>query len=83
MPDCMLSPSATPHPLLLPVTPSSYIQLPTLSPAATSLLQLGHMPQEDYPEALHSIMLAFLSGESDQWAPGKQVKMTKKGMVEV
>lgn len=41
------------------------------------------MPQEDYPEALHNIMLAFLSGESDQWAPGKQVKMTKKGMVEV
>jgi hypothetical protein len=45
-------------------------------------LQLGHMPQEDYPEALHDIMLAFLTGESDDWAPGKQVKMTKKGMMD-
>jgi hypothetical protein len=40
------------------------------------------MPQEDYGEALHEAMLGWLSGDSDGWQSGRQMKMTKAGMVD-
>jgi hypothetical protein len=47
-------------------------------------LQLGHQPQEDYPEAIQATLEAFLAGETDSWPMGKVVasKMTKKGVVD-
>jgi hypothetical protein len=56
-----------------------------LHPPAAQV-QLGHMPQEDFAEALHDSMLPWLAGESDAWDSGKMMKvmkMTKKGAVEV
>ena len=47
-------------------------------------MQLGHMPQEDFPEALHEVVSKFLSGESDKWdskALAASLRMTKKGIV--
>lgn len=46
-------------------------------------LQLGHCPQEDYPEAIQATLEAFLIGETDSWPMGKVVasKMTKRGVV--
>lgn len=43
--------------------------------------QLGHMPQEDYPEAIQETLELFLSGQTDNWEPGRVVaaKMTKAG----
>jgi hypothetical protein len=48
------------------------------------VLQLGHMPQEDYPEAIQDTIELFLLGETDAWEPGRVVsaRMTKKGVVE-
>jgi hypothetical protein len=50
--------------------------------AVLAARQLGHMPQEDYGEALQEAMLGWLSGESDAWQSGRQMRMTKKGMVD-
>jgi hypothetical protein len=49
-----------------------------------AVLQLGHCPQEDYPEAIQDTLEAFLAGETDSWPMGKVVasKMTKKGLKE-
>lgn len=44
--------------------------------------QLGHMPQEDFPDALHEAMTKWLSGETDAWTTGKALKMTKYGVEE-
>lgn len=46
--------------------------------------QLGHCPQEDYPEAIQDTLEAFLQGETDSWPMGKVVasKMTKRGVVD-
>lgn len=43
------------------------------------------MPQEDYPEAIHDIMMKWLSGETDKWAIRSTgtLRMTKKGVVDV
>ena len=30
-------------------------------------LQVGHMPQEDYPEVLHDCMMLWLNGSPDDW----------------
>jgi hypothetical protein len=51
----------------------------------TSANKLGHMPQEDFAEAVHDAMLPWLTGESDAWDSGMQriMRMTKKGAVEV
>lgn len=48
------------------------------------VLQLGHQPQEDYPEAIQGTLEAFLAGETDSWPMGKVVasKMTKRGVVD-
>ncbi len=48
----------------------------------TAAARLGHMPQEDFAEAVHESMAAWVRGESDIWTPGKLMKMTKKGGVE-
>ncbi len=47
-------------------------------------VQLGHMPQEDYPEAVHEMMLPWLRGETDNFDPKmqSQLRMTKKGVVQ-
>lgn len=47
--------------------------------AALSCTQLGHAPQEDYPEAIQETLEAFLAGETDSWPMGKvvQSKMSK------
>ncbi|WIA12811.1 hypothetical protein OEZ85_006441 [Tetradesmus obliquus] len=48
----------------------------------TATAKLGHMPQEDYPEAIQDALESFLTGETDSWPPGQVVaKMTKKGVV--
>lgn len=46
--------------------------------------KMGHMPQEDYPEALHDQVKLFLSGTPEEWSrvQAKNYKMTKKGMVQ-
>jgi len=50
----------------------------------TAAAKLGHMPQEDFAEAIHQdAMLPWLRGDTDAWSSGKQLKMTKKGAVEV
>lgn len=48
-------------------------------------MQLGHCPQEDYPEAIQDTLESWLTGETDSWEPGKVVasKMTKRGVVNV
>eukprot|EP00195_Chlamydomonas_chlamydogama_P017034 CAMPEP_0202894956 /NCGR_PEP_ID=MMETSP1392-20130828/4247_1 /ASSEMBLY_ACC=CAM_ASM_000868 /TAXON_ID=225041 /ORGANISM="Chlamydomonas chlamydogama, Strain SAG 11-48b" /LENGTH=374 /DNA_ID=CAMNT_0049579815 /DNA_START=22 /DNA_END=1146 /DNA_ORIENTATION=- len=53
--------------------------------AMSASAKLGHMPQEDYAEALHDSILLFLTGSPDDWlkAQSKSLKMTKKGAVEV
>jgi hypothetical protein len=38
-----------------------------------AVLQLGHCPQEDYPEAIQDTLEAFLVGETDSWPMGKVV----------
>lgn len=55
-----------------------------LSLHVCAVLQLGHCPQEDYPEAIQGTLEAFLVGETDSWPMGKVVasKMTKKGLME-
>lgn len=53
-------------------------------PPCLLFLQLGHVPQEDYPEAIQDTLEAFLRGETDSWPMGKVVasKMTKRGVVD-
>lgn len=41
------------------------------------LLLLPH--RQDYPEAIHETLVAFLSGSSDKWDGGQMMKMTKTG----
>eukprot|EP00775_Hariotina_reticulata_P012653 gene12653-12780_t len=50
----------------------------------TATAKLGHMPQEDYAEAIQDTIELFLLGETDAWEPGRVVsaRMTKKGVVE-
>ncbi|GIL86908.1 hypothetical protein Vretimale_15552 [Volvox reticuliferus] len=48
----------------------------------TLAAKLGHMPQEDYPEALHESMIKWLRGETDADIKQGVLKMTKKGIVE-
>lgn len=50
------------------------------APPVCLLLQLGHQPQEDYPEAIQDTLEAFLAGETDSWPMGKVVasRLTKK-----
>lgn len=57
---------------------------PVCACCAVFVLQLGHQPQEDYPEAIQDTLEAFLAGETDSWPMGKVVasKMTKKGVVD-
>ena len=45
--------------------------------------QIGHMPQEDYPEVLHDSVMLWLSGSPEDWTKvqNKSYKMSKKGMV--
>lgn len=47
--------------------------------------QLGHCPQEDFAEAVHEVMLPWLTGESDKEVMQSQklMRMTKKGAVEI
>lgn len=47
----------------------------------TPSAKLGHMPQEDYAEAIADAMAVFLSGTADDWAPAEMLKMTKRGAV--
>lgn len=52
--------------------------------ALTVAAKLGHMPQEDFAEALHTdAVLPWLQGDTDQWSSGKAMKMTKRGAVKV
>lgn len=54
----------------------------TRTPAAatrTTALQLGHMPQEDYAEAIHAPLLSFLRGEELK-INSNAVRMTKRGL---
>lgn len=46
--------------------------------------QLGHCPQEDYPEAIQDTLEDWLAGTTDNWEPGKVVasKMTKRGIID-
>ncbi|KAF8067234.1 ctr9 [Scenedesmus sp. PABB004] len=48
----------------------------------TASAKLGHVPQEDYPEALQETLELFLQGVTDGWEPGRVVasKMTKRGL---
>ncbi|GLC38917.1 hypothetical protein PLESTB_000461300 [Pleodorina starrii] len=48
----------------------------------TLAAKLGHMPQEDYPEALHEPMVRWLRGETDSDIKQGALKMTKYGVVE-
>ncbi|KAG2498156.1 hypothetical protein HYH03_003913 [Edaphochlamys debaryana] len=53
--------------------------------ALTAAAKLGHMPQEDYPEALQENMVKWLQGETDKDVQLKNLavlKMTKKGVVQ-
>ncbi|KXZ44230.1 hypothetical protein GPECTOR_70g460 [Gonium pectorale] len=50
--------------------------------ALTLAAKLGHMPQEDYPEALHEPMIKWLRGETDTDIKQGQLKMTKYGVME-
>lgn len=47
-------------------------------------VKLGHMPQEDYPEAVHEMMVPWLTGETDSFDPKMQtqLRMTKKGVTQ-
>ncbi|KAG1679649.1 hypothetical protein FOA52_006166 [Chlamydomonas sp. UWO 241] len=46
--------------------------------------KVGHMPQEDYPEQLHTNLMLWLTGSMEDWttAQSKSLKMSKKGAVD-
>lgn len=50
---------------------------------AIAVPQLGHMPQEDFPEAIHEVIAKWLRGETDTWSirSTTDMRMTKKGAV--
>ncbi|PNH00389.1 hypothetical protein TSOC_013784, partial [Tetrabaena socialis] len=48
----------------------------------TMAAKLGHMPQEDYPEALHEPMLKWLAGETGKDIKVGTLRMTKYGVKE-
>ncbi len=39
-------------------------------------------PSQDFAEAVHESMIPWLEGVSDNWEPGKVLKMTKRGVVD-
>lgn len=45
----------------------------------TVAAKLGHMPQEDFADAIHDPMMAFLRGEEPKQAK-LAMRMTKRGL---
>lgn len=62
--------SCTAHKDLIPANPSS--------PA-----QLGHMPQEDFADAVHDSMLPWLEGATDEWKSGQRARMRNSGAEDI
>ncbi len=46
----------------------------------TIAAKLGHMPQEDFPDALHEPLISFLRGEEPKTSRLPMMKMTKRGL---
>lgn len=75
--DCVrTAPSSAPSPAR---RQPPLISLSTLKPPPHPPAQLGHMPQEDYPDAIHPPVLSFLRGEELK-INSNAVRMTKRGL---